>query len=89
MEDTIAAIATAPGEGGIGVVRISGEKSRAILEQIFSREKNEYFLSLADALSYPDPEEILQQFFSDTFATVAREENWPNLDWFTRPLPNM
>ncbi len=42
MEDTIAAIATAPGEGGIGVVRISGEKSRAILEQIFSREKNEY-----------------------------------------------
>ncbi len=42
MEDTIAAIATAPGEGGIGVVRISGEESRAILEHIFSRVKNEY-----------------------------------------------
>lgn len=27
MEDTICAIATAPGEGGIGVVRISGEKA--------------------------------------------------------------
>lgn len=39
MEDTIAAIATAPGEGGIGIVRISGEASRAILEKIFSRVK--------------------------------------------------
>ena len=42
MEDTIAAIATAPGEGGIGIVRISGEKSREILEQIFTRVKKEY-----------------------------------------------
>ena len=42
MEDTIAAIATAPGEGGIGIVRISGEASRAILEKIFSRVKKEY-----------------------------------------------
>ena len=42
MEDTIAAIATAPGEGGIGIVRISGEASRVILEKIFSRVKKEY-----------------------------------------------
>lgn len=42
MEDTITAIATAPGEGGIGIVRISGEKSREILEQIFTRVKKEY-----------------------------------------------
>ena len=42
MEDTIAAIATAPGEGGIGIVRISGEASRAILEKFFSRVKKEY-----------------------------------------------
>ena len=42
MEDTIAAIATAPGEGGIGIVRLSGEKSREILEQIFTRVKKEY-----------------------------------------------
>lgn len=26
MEDTIAAVATAYGEGGIGIIRISGEK---------------------------------------------------------------
>ena len=43
MEDTIAAIATAPGEGGIGIVRVSGEKSREILEQIFTRVKKKYY----------------------------------------------
>ncbi len=42
MEDTIAAIATAPGEGGIGIVRISGEESLTILEKIFTRVKKEY-----------------------------------------------
>ena len=35
MEDTIAAVATAPGEGGIGIIRISGEKSRQILNRVF------------------------------------------------------
>ena len=32
--DTIAAISTAPGRGGIGVVRLSGSKSRAIAESL-------------------------------------------------------
>lgn len=35
IDDTIAAIATAPGEGGIGILRISGEKSLKIAEEIF------------------------------------------------------
>lgn len=35
MEQTIAAIATAYGEGGIGIVKISGEKAKEILEKIF------------------------------------------------------
>lgn len=35
MEDTIAAIATAYGEGGIGIIRISGEKSLDILRDLF------------------------------------------------------
>lgn len=35
MEDTIAAVATPPGEGGIGIIRISGEESRNILDKIF------------------------------------------------------
>ena len=35
MEDTIAAIATAYGEGGIGIVRISGPNTYDILKKIF------------------------------------------------------
>lgn len=35
MEDTIAAIATPPGEGGIGIIRISGPKAAEILDKIF------------------------------------------------------
>lgn len=35
MEDTIAAVSTAYGEGGIGVVRISGENAKQVLDRIF------------------------------------------------------
>ncbi|MGI6212162.1 MAG: tRNA uridine-5-carboxymethylaminomethyl(34) synthesis GTPase MnmE [Anaerovoracaceae bacterium] len=35
MEDTIAAIATPFGEGGIGVIRISGEDSLSVLQRVF------------------------------------------------------
>ena len=35
MEDTIAAGATAYGEGGIGIIRISGEEALPILQEIF------------------------------------------------------
>ncbi len=37
-EDTIAAIATPPGEGGIAIIRISGKKPTEILERVFKRE---------------------------------------------------
>jgi len=36
MEDTIAAIATAYGEGGIGIIRISGPETLPILEKLFT-----------------------------------------------------
>ena len=32
--DTICAIATAPGRGGVGIIRVSGSKSVAIAEKI-------------------------------------------------------
>ena len=35
MYDTIAAISTPRGEGGIGIVRISGQKALEILSKIF------------------------------------------------------
>lgn len=40
MEDTIAAIATAYGEGGIGIIRLSGEDSKNILDRIFVSKQN-------------------------------------------------
>ncbi len=39
QEDTIAAIATPPGEGGLAVVRISGPDGEKIARQIFTRAK--------------------------------------------------
>jgi tRNA modification GTPase len=35
-DDTIAAVATPPGEGGIGIVRVSGPAALAILERLFA-----------------------------------------------------
>ncbi len=42
IEKTIAAIATAPGEAGIGIVRISGERSIDILKNVFKPKRNVY-----------------------------------------------
>lgn len=39
MEDTIAAISTALGEGGIGIVRLSGPKAIAITDQLYRGRK--------------------------------------------------
>jgi tRNA modification GTPase trmE len=38
-EDTIAAIATPPGEGGIGIVRISGQQAEEIFKKYFRYKK--------------------------------------------------
>ena len=35
LKDTIAAQATAPGEGGVAIVRVSGEMCEAILARVF------------------------------------------------------
>ena len=38
---TIVAISTAPGVGGIGIIRMSGEESFEILEKIFKPKRKE------------------------------------------------
>ncbi len=48
MDDTIAAIATAPGEGGIGVVRISGHEAERILAEIFKPAKLQHSSSITN-----------------------------------------
>jgi len=39
LDDTIAAVGTAPGEAGIGIIRLSGKRSQDILGQIFRGKK--------------------------------------------------
>lgn len=38
--DTIAAIATPPGRGGVGIIRISGPRAQGIAQALLQREKN-------------------------------------------------
>lgn len=45
IKDTIAAISTPLGEGGIGVVRISGSDARIITENIFRKNRNGGWIS--------------------------------------------
>ncbi|WP_408955305.1 tRNA uridine-5-carboxymethylaminomethyl(34) synthesis GTPase MnmE [Natroniella sp. ANB-PHB2] len=49
ITDTIAAISTAVGEGGIGIVRISGPEAIEIVEEVFKSKKDK---SLLEADSY-------------------------------------
>lgn len=52
-EDTIAAIATPPGPGGIGIIRISGPLARNILAQLFQpRQKKDTAKLLSHRLHY-------------------------------------
>lgn len=42
LEDTIAAIATPPGEGGVAIVRISGKQAIAIASRVFTGDVQSY-----------------------------------------------
>ena len=46
FEDTIAAIATAPGEAGIGIVRLSGSMAIDILNKVFKGKRNKSALDI-------------------------------------------
>ncbi len=52
MEDTIAAIATAYGEGGIGIIRLSGEEVKNILDRIFVPKQSQYKESIVNKRLY-------------------------------------
>lgn len=66
-DDTIAAISTAPGEGGIGIVRISGRDSLSILNNIFKSHRNKntmefdtYKIRYGHVLE-PDTKEVIDE----------------------------
>jgi len=66
--DTIAAVSTAPGEGGIGIVRVSGDKAAEILGKIFKMsdidfaDKTMYYGHIQDPSSSETVDEALVVF---------------------------
>ena len=53
-EDTIVAVATPPGRGGIGVVRVSGPDARAISQRLITH-RGEIVLEVVTAAPLADP----------------------------------
>ena len=51
-ETTIAAIATAPGEGGIGIIRLSGVSALEIADKIFHTGKIKTFKEAVPRMMY-------------------------------------
>ena len=65
--DTIAAIATPPGAGGIGVIRVSGPASLAIAHALLRRDpsaRHAYYCAFADAAGAPIDRGLLLYFQS-------------------------
>lgn len=78
-EDTIAAIATAAGEGGIGIIRISGETALDILEKVFipvSGNIKPRVLSYGHVVDYRDNkviDEVMAVYMKGPFSYTAED----------------
>ena len=79
MEETIAAIATAPGEGGIGIVRISGENAKEILDRIFTRVRKEYVKQKQNGAGEGSEGEKKDLFLPDAQNETIGEEIVPRM----------
>ena len=76
MEDTIAAIATAYGEGGIGIIRISGPETFSILSQIFNGKIENRRMSYGHIVNPKDGsviDEVLSVFMKEPH-TYTKED---------------
>ena len=58
--DTIAAVATAPGEGGVAIIRISGPDAGKVLQGCFCARENP--VSLPRRMVYPLPGRIRRSY---------------------------
>lgn len=69
MSDTIAAISTAPGEGGIGIVRVSGPQSEALMRKLMTgcpediEARHAYFGKVVKESADPEAEVIDEAVF--------------------------
>jgi len=69
---TIAAISTAPSIGGIGIIRISGEKSFEIIKKIFKQKNNKSQKITGQTIKYgyiidPETKEIIDEVLVSFF----------------------
>ena len=65
VRDTIAAVATPPGAGGVGVIRVSGASSADIARQLLRRDpepRHAYYCAFADASGAPIDRGLLLYF---------------------------
>lgn len=71
--DTITAISTPPGEGGIGIVRISGEKAPEIAEKIFLRAKDKHIMPEQREPFFLEPRKMYYGYVMDEEGRVVDE----------------
>jgi tRNA modification GTPase len=73
LNDTIAAISTPPGRGGIGIIRISGREARAISERILRLPPTHQWIAWVAALAeLPDSEGHAVDHVIATFFAAPR-----------------
>ena len=69
MNHTIAAIATAPGEGGIGIIRISGDDSFKILKNIFRYPSGK-------EIDHPEPRKMIYgNIISSEYNDISQKDS--------------
>jgi len=76
FEDTIAAIATAPGEAGIGIVRISGSMAIDILNKVFKGKRSKSVFDIPSrVVSYGHIVDDLDNVIDEVLSIIMRKPN--------------
>ena len=76
FEDTIAAIATAPGEAGIGIVRLSGSMAIDILNKVFKGKRNKSALDIPSrVVSYGHIVDERDNVIDEVLSIIMRKPN--------------
>ena len=75
-EDTICAISTPIGEGGIGIIRISGKDAISIADKIFFSKKNKKLTSLAShTIHYGEIRDNNSERVDETLVSIMKAPN--------------
>lgn len=76
FDDTIAAIATAPGEAGIGIVRLSGSGSIDILEKVFRGKRSKSVIDIPSrVVSYGHIVDESDNVVDEVLSIIMRKPN--------------